>query len=49
MITVKELLNTVKTTIADTDGVFVRVPATVRLYNGGIRCDMLKGPCACGA
>ncbi len=33
---------------ADTSG-WVLLPEDVVRYNGGQRCDMEKGPCACGA
>lgn len=28
---------------------FVVLPEDIEMYNGGIRCDMAEGPCACGA
>lgn len=28
---------------------FIEVPEDVVLTNGGVRCDLLSGPCACGA
>ena len=28
---------------------FVGIPDGMVLHNGGVRCDMLFGPCSCGA
>ena len=30
-------------------GDIIPLPPNVYRENGGVRCDMLKGPCACGA
>lgn len=28
---------------------FVNLPDKLKLFNGGVLCDMAVGPCACGA